>query len=101
MAAQANESGKPFDKEALRRIAEPLQEFQLMAKFGYPLTVPPLDPGEARDHWQTMGASLLEAGHAGDFHPKSVSLSPGKPTMKSPERAISGRAARIRSTSRR
>ena len=35
-----------------------------MARFGYPLTVPPLDPGEARDHWQTMGASLLESGHA-------------------------------------
>ena len=40
-----------------------------MAQFGYPLTVPPLDPGEARDHWQTMGASLLESGHAGPMHP--------------------------------
>ena len=69
VAAQASEAGKPFDKEALQRIAEPLQEFQLMAKFGYPLTVPPLDPGEARDHWLTMGASLLESGHAATLHP--------------------------------
>ena len=40
-----------------------------MARFGYPLTVPPLTPAEARDHWQTMGASLLDSGRAGDFHP--------------------------------
>ena len=68
-AAQASESGKPFDKEALQRIAGPLQTFQLMAQFGYPLTVPPLTSGEARDHWLTTGASLLESGHAADFHP--------------------------------
>src|ERR1017187_288947 len=69
LAAQASESGKPFDKDALQRIAGPVEEFQLMARFGYPLTVPPRTSSEARDHWQTMGASLLESGHAGDFHP--------------------------------
>ena len=69
LAAQASESGKPFDKDALQRIAGPVEEFQLMARFGYPLTVPPRTLSEARDHWQTMGASLLESGHAGDFHP--------------------------------
>ena len=35
-----------------------------MARFGYPLTVPPLEPQRPPDHWQTMGASLLESGHA-------------------------------------
>jgi cytochrome c-type biogenesis protein CcsB len=69
VAAQASQSGKDFDKEALGRIAQPLQEFQLMARFGYPLTVPPLLPGDAPDHWQTMGASLLDAGQAGTLHP--------------------------------
>ena len=69
VAAQASESGKEFDKEALRRIAEPLQEFQLMARFGYPLTVPPMNAGKAPDHWQTMGASLLDSGHAATLHP--------------------------------
>ena len=73
-AAQASESGKEFDKEALRRIAEPLQEFQLMARFGYPLTVPPLDPREAPEHWQTMGASLLESGHGMTLHPAVTNL---------------------------
>ena len=69
VAAQASESGKPFDKDALARIAGPLQEFQIMARFDYPLTVPPLTASEARDHWQTAGASLLEAGHTAEFHP--------------------------------
>ena len=73
-AAQASEAGKPFDKEALQRIAEPLQEFQLMARFGYPLTVPPRDPGEARDHWLTMGASLLDSGHAPTLHPAATNF---------------------------
>ena len=69
VALKASESGKEFDKEALGRIAGPLQEFQLMARYGYPLTVPPVNPGEAPDHWQTMGASLLEPGHAAALHP--------------------------------
>ena len=69
IAAQANENGKEFDKKALQRIAEPLQEFQLMARFGYPLTVPPLNPGEAPDQWQNMGATLLDTDHDGMRHP--------------------------------
>ena len=68
-AAQASESGKDFDKAALQKIAGPLQEFQLMARFGYPLIIPPLTPGEARNNWQTMGASLLESGRSAQFHP--------------------------------
>jgi len=73
-AAQASESGKDFDKAALQRIARPVQEFQLMAQFGYPLTIPPLDPVQERDHWQTMGASLLESGHGGELHPAVANL---------------------------
>jgi cytochrome c-type biogenesis protein CcsB len=68
-AAQASESGKDFDKAALQRIAGPLQSFQLMARFGYPLIIPPLTLSEARNNWQTMGVSLLESAKAGQFHP--------------------------------
>ena len=68
-AAQASESGKSFDQEALRQIAEPLQQFQLMAKYGYALIVPPLDPEAGRDRWQNAGNSLLESAHADQLHP--------------------------------
>jgi cytochrome c-type biogenesis protein CcsB len=73
-AAQASESGKPFDKEALSRVAGVLQEFQLMARFGYALTVPPLTSSEARDHWQTMGGYLLGSGRAAELHPAVTNL---------------------------
>ncbi len=69
VAAQASESGKEFDKEALARIAGPVRDFQLMARFGYPLTVPPVNPAEAPQNWQTIGASLLDADQAGMLHP--------------------------------
>jgi cytochrome c-type biogenesis protein CcsB len=69
VAAQASESGKDFDKEALQKIAGPLQTFQLMARFGYPLIIPPLTSAEARNNWQTMGASLLESGRSAQLHP--------------------------------
>jgi cytochrome c-type biogenesis protein CcsB len=73
-AAQASDNGKEFDKAALQRIAKPLQEFQMMARFGYPLTVPPLNPSEAPDQWQTMGDSLLDSGRSGALHPAATNL---------------------------
>ena len=73
-AAQASESGKPFDQDALQRIAGPVQAFQLMARFSYPLTVPPLNPAEAHDAWQNMGNSLLDSGRTGVLHPAATNL---------------------------
>jgi cytochrome c-type biogenesis protein CcsB len=61
-AVDARQGGKDFDKDALRKVAEPMRLFQRMAEMGYPLVVPPVDPKtEGRDHWLTAGASLLES----------------------------------------
>jgi cytochrome c-type biogenesis protein CcsB len=60
-AAQAGGSSMPMDKAALERIAQPLQDFQLMENFAMPLVIPPSDPRTARDHWQNAGAALLDA----------------------------------------
>ena len=57
-AAQAAADGT-LDKEAVRKVAGPIQEFRAMAEMGYARIVPP-EPGQPRDHWQTAGASLLE-----------------------------------------
>ena len=73
-AAQASEGGKKFDREALERMAQPLQDFQLMAKFGYPLVVPPLDPSASHDQWQNAGTSLLDSARSGAIHPAVSSL---------------------------
>jgi cytochrome c-type biogenesis protein CcsB len=73
VAARASESGTNFDKEVLHRIARPLQDFQLMSRYGYPLLVPPLDPKSAPGDWLNIGASLLETGHSDVLHPAVVS----------------------------
>ncbi len=72
MAAKVGESDKNFDKAAIERMAGPLQDFQLMAKFGYPLIVPPLDRKAAPSHWQNAGASLLEAFRSTGLHPAMI-----------------------------
>jgi len=70
IAAKASESGTDFDKQPLQRVVQSVQEFQLMARYGYPLTVPPLNSSEAPEHWQTMGASLLlDTDRVGVLHP--------------------------------
>jgi cytochrome c-type biogenesis protein CcsB len=68
-AAQASEGGKKFDREAIERMAQPLQDFQMMAKFSYPLVVPPLDRSVPTEQWQTAGASLLDSAREGTLHP--------------------------------
>ncbi|HZR19294.1 MAG TPA: cytochrome c biogenesis protein CcsA [Verrucomicrobiae bacterium] len=68
-AAQASEGGKQFDREALERMAQPLQDFQMMAKFGYPLVVPPVDPAAKKEDWENAGTSLLESARHGTVHP--------------------------------
>jgi cytochrome c-type biogenesis protein CcsB len=72
-AQQANANGAKFDREALERLAQPLQDFQLMAKFGYPLVVPPLNPSASRDQWQNAGDSLLDSARSSGIHPAMAS----------------------------
>ena len=73
-AAQASGSGKEFDKAALQRIAQPVEQLQQMAQFGYVLVVPPLDRKADPNHWQTAGASLLESSREGEIHPAMSQL---------------------------
>lgn len=64
-AAQATQDAGSVDNEAVRKIARPLQQYQLMAEYAYPLIVPP-GPGEPRDKWRNAGESLLEAFRTGE-----------------------------------
>jgi len=73
-AVQANEKGQPFDTNAVRRVAQPMGEFQFMQQAGYAMIVPPLDPAAARDRWQNAGASLLETFRTGQVHPAMTHL---------------------------
>jgi cytochrome c-type biogenesis protein CcsB len=68
-AIQANEKGEAMDQEAVRKVAEPVRRFQMMAEAGYAMIVPPLEAQGASGRWQTAGASLLESLHTGKVHP--------------------------------
>ncbi len=68
-AAQAGEGSKDFDKAAIEKVRQPIEEFRLMAQLGHVLVVPPLDAATARDGWQTAGASLLESFRYSSVHP--------------------------------
>jgi cytochrome c-type biogenesis protein CcsB len=68
-AAQAGQGSKDFDKDAIARMAQPLQDFQLMAQYGYPLIAPPLTQSMGRDQWQNGGAALLDSVRNNAIHP--------------------------------
>ncbi|MBI3850760.1 MAG: cytochrome c biogenesis protein CcsA [Verrucomicrobia bacterium] len=68
-AARASQEGKEYDKVALEKLVEPLGQFDAMARFAYPLIVPPLHPEVTRDDWKNAGAALMESAHNGEIHP--------------------------------
>ncbi len=70
-AQAAAQKGTNFDSTALQRVARPWQEFQLMAKFGYPLIIPPANPAKGRDQWQNAGTALLESFRNNGIQPAS------------------------------
>ena len=67
-AARASESGKDFDRDAVARMAQPLQDFQVMSDYGYALIVPPIPPA-ARGHWVNAGTCLLDSARSNEIHP--------------------------------
>src|SRR3954468_14759870 len=71
-AAQASESGKEYDKEALQKVAAPIQHIDIMARFGYPMTIPPTTPGAPVEAWKTTGASLMESMKSNQFNPATM-----------------------------
>jgi ABC-type transport system involved in cytochrome c biogenesis permease subunit len=68
-ALQANDKGEAMDKDVVRKVAEPVRRFQVMAEAGYAMIVPPLDPQAPSARWQTAGASLLDSLRTGKVHP--------------------------------
>src|SRR5262249_24452665 len=73
-ALRSSDAGKELDNQAVRKLAETVRQFQMMASLGYPLTIPPEDQSASRDDWKTTGASLLETARAGEFHPAVTHL---------------------------
>ena len=68
-AVKAQAAGKEYDKEAFDRILEFLGPYDMMARFAYPLIVPPSPAGDSHDHWSNAGVSLMDTARTGELHP--------------------------------
>ncbi len=60
-AAMAQSEGRPYDEGALRRLYEPFTQFNMVARFAYPLLIPLRHPGHDHDDWQNAGTAMMEA----------------------------------------
>ena len=67
-AIRAKQAGEKVDEAALMKFAAMAQQFDSMAGFALPLTVPPPDPAD-KDAWVNVGASLLGSLRDGAIHP--------------------------------
>ena len=68
-AVQAERAGQKYDTNALDQIVDHLSHYDFMAKYAYPLMVPPLHPEKSRDGWENMGTSLLGSMKTAEIHP--------------------------------
>src|SRR5207245_9994783 len=67
-AFRAKRAGEKADEDALRKFTNIAQQFNAMADFAYPLTVPPTNPAD-KDGWLNVGAGVLDSIRAGQMHP--------------------------------
>ena len=67
-AVRAQRAGEKVDEAALKQFAGMVQQFDSVANFAYPLTVPPYNPAD-KDAWVTVGTSLLGSLRDGEIHP--------------------------------
>jgi ABC-type transport system involved in cytochrome c biogenesis permease subunit len=72
-ALKASEAGEDYDKEDLQVIAGFFQRYQNVSQYAYALTVPP-KPGQPRDGWKNIGASLMESIRSDEIHPAATHL---------------------------
>ena len=68
-AVQAERAGQKYNTNAFEQIVDYLSHYDFMAKFAYPLLVPPVQPEKSRDAWESVGASLMQTMRSGEIHP--------------------------------
>ncbi len=72
-ALQASEAGEEFEQTDLQVIAAFFRRYQEVARFAYPLAVPPM-PNQARDQWINVGDSLMQSMRTDSIHPAVTHL---------------------------
>ena len=67
-ALEQSEQGKQANQQDLERIAQFFKRYDEVARFAYPLIIPPL-PGQSREAWSNIGTNLMLALRTGELHP--------------------------------
>jgi ABC-type transport system involved in cytochrome c biogenesis permease subunit len=68
-ALQAQQAGKTFDQADFQAMASQFTKFKNMADYAYPLVVPPANPAERRDAWESAGTNLMQTVQGGAISP--------------------------------
>jgi cytochrome c-type biogenesis protein CcsB len=67
-AIRDQQTGPKVDTEELKTLADILQQVEVVAKFAYPLVVPPLNPSD-KDAWANVGTNMRGAIQGGTISP--------------------------------
>jgi ABC-type transport system involved in cytochrome c biogenesis permease subunit len=68
-AMSARDAGQKFDQDAFNNLVGFMGNYETVARFALPLTIPPADPGLPRDDWQNIGTNLMQTARTGEIHP--------------------------------
>jgi len=68
-AVNAREAGQKFDQEAFNTLLGFMGNYNTVASFALPLTIPPADIHLPRDDWQNIGTNLMQTARTGELNP--------------------------------
>jgi ABC-type transport system involved in cytochrome c biogenesis permease subunit len=68
-AVNAREAGQKFDQDAFNTLLGFMGNYNTVASFALPLTIPPADLSLPRDDWQNIGTNLMQTARTGELNP--------------------------------
>jgi ABC-type transport system involved in cytochrome c biogenesis permease subunit len=68
-AVQETDKGQPHNNQDVQSLVDFFKRYRELDGLAYPLVIPPLEPGQAREDWKNIGHSLLESMKTGQIHP--------------------------------
>lgn len=71
-AVKARQIKNDFDRAAFDKYTRFLAQYDEMARYAYPLIVPPSNPKASRDDWRNVGQVLFDAGTRGTEIPPAI-----------------------------
>jgi ABC-type transport system involved in cytochrome c biogenesis permease subunit len=68
-AVNAREAGQKFDQDAFNTLLGFMGNYNTVASFALPLTIPPANVNLSRDDWQNIGTNLMQTARSGELNP--------------------------------